>query len=91
MASFGQASGKVPPLDIALLGAKGSLYVTRAGLATHIASRAELEARSRELFEVVRQGAVRIEVRQRYRLCEAKQAHLDLEARRTTGSTVLLP
>ncbi len=91
MASFGQSSGKVPPLDIALLGAKGSLYVTRAGLASHIASRADLEFRSQDLFEVVRTGAVRIEVRQRYRLSEVKQAHLDLEARRTTGSTVLVP
>jgi NADPH2:quinone reductase len=91
MASFGQSSGKVPPLDIAVLGAKGSLYVTRAGLASHIASRADLEFRSQDLFEVVRTGAVRIEVRQRYRLSEVKQAHLDLEARRTTGSTVLVP
>ena len=91
MVSFGQASGPIPPLDVAVLAAKGSLYVTRTGLATHIASRADLEARSAALFDAVRRGIVRIEVRQRYPLADARQAHLDLEARRTTGSTVLVP
>ncbi|ROR34112.1 quinone oxidoreductase family protein [Inmirania thermothiophila] len=91
MVSFGQASGPVPPLDIGVLAQKGSLYLTRPTLMTYTARREDLLASARELFEVVRSGAVRIEVRQTYPLAEAAQAHRDLEARRTTGSTVLIP
>jgi len=91
MVSFGQASGPVEPLSIGLLAAKGSLYLTRPTLATHIARREDLEQASRELFEVVAEGSVRIEVRQTYPLDEVARAHRDLEARRTTGSTLLIP
>ncbi len=91
MVSFGQASGPVPPLDIGILAQKGSLYLTRPTLATYVARREDLLRGAEELFEVVRRGIVRIEIRQRYPLREAAQAHRDLEARRTAGSTVLLP
>ncbi|MBS1191345.1 MAG: Zinc-containing alcohol dehydrogenase superfamily [Rhodocyclaceae bacterium] len=91
MVSYGNASGPVPPLDILLLSQKGSLYVTRPTLMTHIAQRSDLEALGAELFAVVESGKVKIEVRQTYALKDAAQAHIDLEARRTTGSTILLP
>jgi len=85
---FGQSSGKVPPFDLGLLGSKGSLFVTRPSLAHYIATREELEESSSALFEVVRAG-VKVQVNQRYPLAEAARAHADLEARKTTGSTVL--
>lgn len=88
--SFGNASGKVPPLDVGMLAAKGSLFVTRPTLASYIATRAELEETANDLFEVVASGKVKINVNQTYRLSEAAQAHRDLEARKTSGSTVLL-
>jgi len=88
--SFGNASGKVPPMDVGMLAAKGSLFVTRPTLASYIATRAELEETANELFEVVTSGKVKINVNQTYRLSEAAQAHRDLEARKTSGSTVLL-
>jgi len=88
--SFGNASGKVPPLDVGMLAAKGSLFVTRPTLASYIATRAELEETANDLFEVVTSGKVKINVNQTYRLSEAAQAHRDLEARKTSGSTVLL-
>jgi NADPH2:quinone reductase len=91
MASFGNASGAVPPFNIGILSAKGSLYVTRPTLATHVASRADLLATANDLFDVVSKGAVKIRVDQTYALKDAKQAHIDLEGRKTTGSTVLLP
>ena len=91
MASFGNASGPVPPFAIGNLGPKGSLYLTRATLFTHIATRDSTQAMANELFEVVGSGQVRIRIDQRYPLAEAAQAHRDLEARKTTGSTVLLP
>ncbi|MFO1421251.1 MAG: quinone oxidoreductase [Candidatus Competibacteraceae bacterium] len=91
MISFGNASGPVPPFDPGLLAAKGSLFLTRPSLMAYTAERADLLASAAELFEVVTNGAVRIEVRQTYPLAETAQAHRDLEARRTTGSTVLLP
>jgi NADPH2:quinone reductase len=91
MASFGNASGPVPPFAIGNLGPKGSLYLTRATLFTHIATRESTQAMANELFEVVGSGQVRIRIDQRYPLAEAAQAHRDLEARKTTGSTVLLP
>lgn len=91
MVLFGQSSGPVPPLDLGVLAAKGSLYVTRPTLMTYTARREDLESAASELFEVVASGAVRIEVHQRYDLKDAVQAHVDLEARKTTGSTVLMP
>ena len=89
--SFGSASGPVPPFDLAILAGKGSLFATRPTLATYIARREDLEANTAELFEMVTSGKVKINVNQRYRLSEAAQAHRDLEARKTTGSTVLMP
>ena len=89
MVSFGNASGPVPPVNLGILSAKGSLFVTRPTLMTYIAKRADLVASANELFEVVRSGAVKIEVNQSYPLAEAAQAHRDLEARKTTGSTIL--
>jgi NADPH2:quinone reductase len=91
MISFGNASGPVPPLDLSLLSAKGSLYVTRPTLATYTAKRADLELTARELFEVVQSGAVKINVNQSFPLRDAASAHTALESRKTTGSTVLLP
>ncbi len=88
--SFGNASGKVPPVDIGILAAKGSLFLTRPSLAAYIAKRDELEETATDLFEMVTSGKVKINVNQTYRLSEAAQAHRDLEARKTTGSTVLL-
>ncbi len=91
MVSFGNASGPVPPVNLTVLSAKGSLYVTRPTLMTYTAKRSDLVNTANELFEVVRSGAVKIEVNQRYALKDAAQAHRDLEARKTTGSTILLP
>ena len=89
--SFGNASGPVKNLDIVTLSVKGSLYLTRPTLATYVADDAALQANASDLFEMVRSGKVRIEVNQRYRLSEIVQAHRDLEGRKTTGSTVILP
>jgi NADPH:quinone reductase len=91
MVLFGSASGPVPPFDLAALAAKGSLYVTRPTIVTYTAKRADLVASALELFDIVVAGKVRISVNQTYALKDAAQAHIDLEARRTTGSTVLLP
>jgi len=91
MATFGNASGPVPPFAPALLAAKGSLYLTRQTLFTHIATREATQAMADDLFAVVESGAVKIRIDQRFPLAEAAQAHRDLEARQTTGSTVLLP
>jgi len=91
MVSFGNASGAVPPVNLGILSAKGSLYVTRPTLVTHIASRADLLERSKALFEAVTSGKVRIETTKRYKLAEAQAAHRDLEGRKTTGSVVLVP
>ncbi|NMG44347.1 NADPH:quinone reductase [Aromatoleum toluvorans] len=91
MVLFGAASGPVPPFDLGLLNTMGSLYVTRPGIAAYTAKREDLVAMANELFEVVESGKVRIEINQRYALRDAAQAHSDLEARRTTGSTILLP
>lgn len=90
MVSFGQASGPVPPFEIGTLAKKGSLFLTRPTLATYVADRSELLAAAAELFDLVRQGALEIDVRQTYPLSEAARAHRDLESRRTSGSTVLL-
>jgi NADPH2:quinone reductase len=91
MVSFGQSSGPVAPLETGLLAAKGSLFLTRPTLMTYTAKRKDLLASATELFNVVQTGAVKIEVKQTYPLRDAAQAHRDLEARKTTGSTVLLP
>jgi NADPH2:quinone reductase len=91
MVSFGNASGPVPPVNLGILPAKGSLYVTRPTLNTYIAARAELVKRSRDLFNVVKSGKVKIETTARYPLAEAANAHRDLEGRKTTGSVVLIP
>jgi len=91
LASFGNASGPVPPFAPALLAAKGSLYLTRQTLFTHLASREATQAMADELFAIVGSGQVRIRIDQRYALADVAQAHRDLEARRTTGSSVLIP
>ncbi|HEX3347881.1 MAG TPA: quinone oxidoreductase [Acetobacteraceae bacterium] len=91
MVSFGSASGPVPPVDLGVLSAKGSLYLTRPTLATYTTKRADLEHVCQELFDVVQSGAVRILVNQTFPLKDAAEAHRALEARRTTGSTILLP
>jgi NADPH2:quinone reductase len=91
LASFGNASGPVAPFAPGLLGPKGSLYLTRATLFTHIATREATQAMADDLFEVVRSGAVKIHIDQRYALADVAQAHRDLEARKTTGSSVLMP
>ncbi len=91
VALFGNASGKVEPLDLGVLAAKGSLFVTRPTLDTHVATREDLVNTANDLFQVVAAGIVRLEINQTYALKDAVQAHRDLEARKTTGSTVLLP
>jgi len=89
--SYGNASGKVPPFDMGILSAKGSLCATRPTLFTHVASRADLLACANDLFDLVSQGIVKVNVNQTYALKDAADAHRDLEARKTTGSTVLIP
>ncbi|HXH02622.1 MAG TPA: zinc-binding dehydrogenase, partial [Candidatus Competibacteraceae bacterium] len=91
MVSYGNASGPVPAIEPLLLSHKGSLYLTRPTLAHYTATREELLGAAQELFQVVLSGAVKVEVGQRYALRNAAQAHRDLQARKTTGSTVLLP
>ena len=91
MVLFGAASGPVPPFDLGLLAKMGSLFITRPTLFTYIAQRSDLLAISGDLFDVVTSGKVKIEVNQTYALKDAAQAQIDLVARKTTGSTVLLP
>jgi len=91
LVSFGQSSGKIPPVDLGIFAQKGSLYVTRPTLVTHTATRENLLSSANELFEVVASGAVKILVNQRFPLREAAEAHRALEGRKTTGSTILLP
>jgi NADPH2:quinone reductase len=91
MASFGNASGAVPPVNIGILAHKGSLFLTRPTLVNYTATREDLDTAARDLFAVVKKGAVKISINQTYPLREAAQAHRDLEGRKTTGSTVLLP
>ena len=88
---FGNASGKIPDFDMGVLAAKGSLYVTRPTLMVYNDKREDLVQSANALFEVVQSGAVKIEINQTYPLAETAQAHRDLEARKTTGSTVILP
>ncbi|WP_448205204.1 quinone oxidoreductase family protein [Azospirillum sp. sgz302134] len=91
MVLFGAASGAVPPLDLQVLAAKGSLYVTRPTLGTYVAKREDLMQSAADLFEVVHAGGVKIAVQQTFPLRNAAEAHRALESRATTGSTVLLP
>lgn len=91
MITYGNSSGPVPPVDVGLLGAKGSLFLTRPSLATYTARRTDLESAASELFEVVRTGAVQVRVNQVFPLRDAAAAHIALESRKTTGSTVLVP
>ena len=89
MASFGNASGPAPAFSPGVLGAKGSLYVTRQTLFSHIATRETTQAMADDLFDAVTSGAVKIRIDQRYALADVQQAHRDLEARKTTGCTIL--
>ena len=89
MVSFGQSSGPVGPVDIAIFGQKGSLFFTRPSLNTHAAKRSDLLAMTEDLFGVVLSGAVKVEINQSCPLKDAAQAHRDLESRKTVGSTVL--
>jgi NADPH2:quinone reductase len=91
MVSFGQASGPIPPFDLGILAAKGSLFLTRPSLMAYTAKREDLLAHAQDLFEVMEKGAVKIAIRQTYPLAEAAQAHRDLEGRKTTGSSILIP
>ena len=89
--SYGSASGVVPPIEMFRLNRQGSLFVTSAGLADYIADREELLMRAGELFEVVANGTVKVDIKQRYPLAEAARAHRELEARQTSGSSILMP
>jgi NADPH2:quinone reductase len=91
MVSFGNSSGAVPPFALSELASHGSLYVTRPTLGNYACDRASLEAMAADLFAVIESGQVRIEINQRFPLADAAQAHIELEARRTTGKTILLP
>lgn len=90
MVSFGQASGSVAPIDPGLLAAKGSLFLTRPSLMAYTAARSDLLTHAQDLFDVVMRGAVKVEVRQTYPLAHAAEAHRELEARKTTGSSVFV-
>ena len=90
LVSFGQSSGAVAPIDPGLLAAKGSLFLTRPSLMTYTATRSDLLAHAQDLFEVVLSGAIKVEVRQTYPLARAADAHRELEARKTTGSSVFV-
>jgi NADPH2:quinone reductase len=90
-ACFGQSSGPIPPFSLSILAQKGSLFATRPTLFTYTAKREDLEASAAALFEIVGSGKVQIRTNQRYALKDARQAHEDLESRRTTGATILIP
>lgn len=91
MVTYGNASGPVPPVDVSILGGKGSLKLTRPTIMTYAHNRALLEPMAADLFDRVLKGQVKIEVNQKYQLENVAQAHRDLESRKTTGSTVLMP
>jgi NADPH:quinone reductase len=91
MVSFGQSSGAVPPLNVSTLTQKGSLFLTRPTLATYVARREDLVEAAGELLKAVRTGVVKIEIGHGYKLRDAAKAHADLEGRKTTGSTILMP
>jgi NADPH2:quinone reductase len=91
MVSFGNSSGAVPPFSLSELASRGSLFITRPTLGHYAATRADLEAMAADLFQMVASGKVKIDVNQRFALADAAQAHIALESRKTTGSTILLP
>ena len=91
MVSFGSSSGLVPPVELGLLMQYGSLFLTRPSLNTYAAKRIDLEAISKDLFDIVLAGRVKIKIEQRYPLKNVAQAHRDLEGRKTTGSSILIP
>ncbi|ELX10585.1 NAD(P) dependent quinone oxidoreductase Qor [Janthinobacterium sp. HH01] len=91
MVSFGNASGPVPPFSLGELASRGSLFITRPSLMSYMARREDLEAAAKSLFGVVASGEVKIDIRQRYALADVARAHTELEARKTTGSSILLP
>lgn len=91
MVSFGNASGPVPPFSLSELANRGSLFITRPSLMAYMARREDLEAAAKSLFGVVASGEVKIDIRQRYSLADVGRAHTELEARKTTGSSILLP
>jgi len=91
MVSFGNASGAPDPLNLQVLANKGSLFITRPTMVTYTLTTAELQQSSNDLFARISSGAVRIEINQRYPLADVQQAHRDLESRKTTGSSILLP
>jgi NADPH2:quinone reductase len=91
MVSFGSASGPVPPFSLNELASRGSLFVTRPSLFAYAAKREDLEAMAADLFQMVSSGKIKIDINQRYKLADAAQAAIDLEARKTTGSSILLP
>jgi len=91
MVSFGSASGPVPPFGLNELASRGSLFITRPTLFTYTARREDLDAMAADLFDVVGSGKVKIEINQRYALKDVAQAHIELESRKTTGSSILLP
>lgn len=91
MVSFGNASGSPPLLDLHTLNVKGSLYITRPSMMAYLASAEESRASSAALFKLIESGDIKLDINQRYALADAKQAHIDLEARNTTGSTILIP
>lgn len=91
MVSFGQASGPIPPVDLGIFAGKGSLKFTRPTLMTYTAKKSDLDAMAADLFDVVAKGVVKIAINQTYALADVVQAHKDLEGRKTTGSTILMP
>lgn len=91
LVSFGQSSGSIPPFDLSILSQKGSLFVTRPTLFNYIAKREELERTAQDLFDVVAKGVVKININQSYALKDARLAHEDLEGRKTTGGSILIP
>jgi NADPH2:quinone reductase len=90
-ACFGQSSGPIPPFNLSILAQKGSLFATRPTLFVYIAKREDLESAAAALFDVVASGAVKVRINQRYALKDAAKAHADLESRKTSGTTVLIP
>ena len=90
-ACFGQSSGPIPPFDLSILAKKGALFASRPTLFVYIAKREDLEASAAALFDVVSSGAVKIRINQRYALKDAAKAHADLESRKTSGTTILIP
>jgi NADPH2:quinone reductase len=91
MVSFGSASGPVPPFDLGQLASRGSLFITRPSVFDYTAKRDDLEKAAAELFSMIEGGKIKVDVHQRYALEDVAQAHRDLESRKTTGSTILIP